>query len=197
MLFGDGTISNNNVFKIAHCMEQEDYLKWKISKLNSFGVRNNGLKTYTSSCGYNTGKTVCYTQLNIVPFIKVLRRVFYRPKKIIGNSKMISRIGTLGLAIWYMDDGHINYRKTNGTVRGFYIKIATCTPKEETQIIIDSILEEFGIKFYMFKEGPGYSLCCGTTEGVKFINIVKKHVSEVPCMMHKIQFDLSKRKRAL
>lgn len=197
MLLGDGTISNNYVFKLSHCIGQEDYLSWKIKLLNNFAIKNNGLKHYVSSAGYNIGKEVCYTQLSIIPFIKVLRRVIYSPKKIIGNRKILNRLDSLGLAIWYMDDGHINYRKTNGKVHGFYIKIATCTPKEETQIIIDYLKEQWNINFYMFKEGPGYSLCCGTKEGIKFIDIVKKYVNQVPSMLHKIQFDLSQRKYAV
>ena len=41
LLLGDGTISNNFVFKLAHCIEQKDYLEWKIKQLNNAGIRNN------------------------------------------------------------------------------------------------------------------------------------------------------------
>lgn len=200
LLLGDGTISNNNVFKLAHCEEQKDYLEWKIKQLNNCGLRNNGLKTYTSSKGFNKGKIVYYTQLNIISFVKVLRRVMYKPKKIIGNRKLLNRLSAREIAIWYMDDGHINYRKTNGKVHGFYIKIATCLPKEELQVIIDYFKEVWNIQFYMFHEGKkdnSYSLCCGTKEGIKFINIVKKYVEQVPSMKHKIEYDLSQRVRTL
>lgn len=201
MLLGDGTIQNNNVFKLAHCEQQQDYLEWKIKQLNEAGIRNCGLKTYISSCGYNKGKTVVYTKLNTIPFIKVLRRVFYRPNKIIANRKLLNRLDAKGIAIWYMDDGHINIRKDkDGRPMGFYIKIATCMPKEDLQIIIDFFLEEWGVKFYMFHEGKkenSYSLCCGTKEGIKFLNIVKPYVSQVPSMMHKITYDLSQRRRPL
>ena len=101
---------------------------------------------------------------------------------------------------YYMDDGHINYRKANGKVHGFYIKIATCIPKEELQIIIDYFKEVWNIEFYMFHEGKkenSYSLCCGTKEGIKFINIVKPYVEQVPSMIHKIQYDLSQRTHAV
>ena len=81
LLLGDGTISNNNVFKLSHCEKQRDYLEWKIEQLKNAGLRNNGLKEYISVKGYNIGKKVYYTQLNIVPFIKVLRRVFYKHYK--------------------------------------------------------------------------------------------------------------------
>lgn len=200
LLLGDGTISNNNVFKLSHCKEQRDYLEWKIEQLKNVGLRNNGLKEYISIKGYNIGKKVYYTQLNIIPFIKVLRRVFYKPYKKLGNRKLLNRLDAKGIAIWYMDDGHINYRKTNGKVHGFYIKIATCIPKEELQIIIDYFKEVWDIEFYMFHEGKkenSYSLCCGTKEGIKFINIVKPYVEQVPSMIHKIQYDLSQRTHAV
>lgn len=201
MLLGDGTISSNGVYKLSHCVNQTDYLQWKIKLLNNHGIKNNGLKTYTSSCGYNKNSIVIYTQLNIIPFIKVLRRVFYKPTKVITNRKLLNRLNALGVAIWYMDDGHINIRKDkNGRQMGFYIKISTCLPKEELQIIIDYFKEVWNVKFYMFHEGKqkdSYSLCCGTKEGLKFIKIVEPYVSQVPSMMHKITYDLSQRRRPL
>ena len=200
MLLGDGTISNNNVFKIAHAESQKDYLEWKIKQLNNCGIRNNGIKSYIKTRGYNIGVPVYYTQLNIIPFIKVLRRVCYKDKKIIGNRKLLNRLSPKEIAIWYMDDGHINIRKDKGRPCGFYIRISTCEPKEEVQIIIDYFKEVWDIHFYMFHEGKkedSYSLCCGTKEGLKFIELVKPYVSEVPSMMHKITYDLTQRRRSL
>lgn len=201
LLLGDGTICNNNVFKLAHAEQQKDYLEWKIKQLNDAGIRNNGLKTYVKTCGYNTEVNVYYTQLNIIPFIKVLRRIFYKPKKVLGNRKLLNRLDARGIAIWYMDDGHINIRKDkDGRPMGFYIKIATCLPKNELQIIIDYFKEVWDVNFYMFHEGKkedSFSLCCGTKEGLKFINIIKKYVLQVPSMVHKIQYDLSQRRRPL
>ena len=200
MLLGDGTISNNNVFKIAHSESQKDYLEWKVKQLKEAGIRNNGIKSYIKIKGYNVGVPVYYTQLNIIPFIKVLRKIVYKNKKVLGNRKLLNRLDAKGIAIWYMDDGHINIRKDKGRPCGFYIKISTCEPKQEVQIIIDFFKEQWDINFYMFHEGKkedSYSLCCGTKEGLKFIDIVKPYVSQVPSMIHKITYDLSQRKRNL
>ena len=201
LLLGDGTVCSNNVFKLAHAEQQKDYLEWKIKQLNDAGIRNNGLKSYIKTRGYNIGVNVYYTQLNIIPFIKVLRRIFYKPKKVLGNRKLLNRLDARGIAIWYMDDGHINIRKDkDGRPMGFYIKIATCLPKDELQVIIDYFKEVQNINFYMFHEGKkedSFSLCCGTKEGLKFINIIKKYVLQVPSMAHKIQYDLSQRRRPL
>ena len=96
MLLGDGTISNNNVFKIAHSESQKDYLEWKVKQLKEAGIRNNGIKSYIKTKGYTIGVPVYYTQLNIIPFIKVLRKVFYKEKKILGNRKLLNRLDAKG-----------------------------------------------------------------------------------------------------
>lgn len=198
LLLGDGTISNNYVFKLSHCEQQRDYLEWKIKLLGNNGIRANGVKEYISTCGYNSGKKVLYTQLSIIPFIKVLRRVFYRPKKILGNRKLLNRLSAQEIAIWYMDDGCINIRKSKNKIHGFYIRIATCLPEKELQVIIDYFKEVWNISFYKISEGKGtYSLCCGTKEGIKFINIVKPYVQQVPSMIHKIQYNLSQRTKPI
>ena len=195
MLLGDGTISNNYVFKLSHGENQKEYLEWKIKLLNEYGIKNNGLKYYIQKIGYNIGSTVYYSQLSTIPFIKVLRRVIYKPKKEYFNRKILNRLNALGEAIRYMDDGHINIRKTGDKIHGFYIKIATCLSKEQNQIIIDYFKEVWNVSFYQFKEGKEtYSLCCGTQEGVKFIEIIKPYVESCPSMLYKIQYDLSQRK---
>lgn len=198
MLLGDGTISNNYVFKLSHGYKQKEYLEWKINLLNEYGIKNNGLKEYISTCGYNLGSTVYYSQMSVIPFMKVLRRVIYKPIKNYANRKILNRLNPLGIAIWYMDDGCINIRKTNDKIHGFYIKIATCLYKEQNQVIIDYFKEVWDISFYQFKEGkPGkntYSLCCGTQEGVKFIELIKPYVESCPSMLYKIQYDLSQRR---
>lgn len=198
MLLGDGTISNNYVFKLSHGYKQKEYLEWKINLLNEYGIKNNGLKEYISTCGYNLGSIVYYSQMSVIPFIKVLRRIIYKPIKNYANRKILNRLTPLGVAIWYMDDGHINIRKTDDKIHGFYIKIATCLYKEQNQIIIDYFKEVWDISFYQFKEGkPGkntYSLCCGTQEGIKFIELIKPYVESCPSMLYKIQYDLSQRK---
>jgi hypothetical protein len=197
LVIGDGTICNNNVLKLSHCIEQEDYLKWKIDLLNKHGLRNSGIKYYVSNRGFNVGKKVCYVQLNVIPFIKLLRKIMYKPVK--SYHKIINRINDCGLAIWYMDDGHINHRKyTDGTHHGFYIRISTCLPKEQCEEIIETIYEKFNVKFYTFHEGrkeDSFSLCCGTQEGRKFLKIVSPFVNQIPSMSYKVLIKCDEEKR--
>lgn len=59
LLIGDGTISNNYVFKLSHAIEQKEFLEWKVRLATSIGFKLNGVKEYISTCGYNTGKKLC------------------------------------------------------------------------------------------------------------------------------------------
>lgn len=125
LLLGDGTISSNCVFKLSHSEAQREYLEWKVGLLDVHGIKNNGVKEYISSCGYNTGKKVLYSQMSLNPTIKALRRTVYTPKKHI-TRKLLNWITPLGLAIWYMDDGciNVNTSKQRSSIQ-HTIKIAT------------------------------------------------------------------------
>ena len=196
LLLGDGTISNNNVFKLSHCEKQRDYLEWKIEQLKNAGLRNNGLKEYISVKGYNIGKKVYYTQLNIVPFIKVLRRVFYKPYKKLGNRKLLNRLDAKGIAIWYMDDGHINVNtsKQRSSIQ-HTIKIATCVDESTVEVIIQYFLDVWNIKFRKFPEGKNtFSIASSSEEDYsKFVNLIKPFVEQVPSMLYKIRDNFTKK----
>lgn len=190
MLLGDGTISNNYVYKLAHCAAQKEYLEWKIALLKNHGIKTNGLKSYIKTQGYTIDVPVYYTQCSIIPFIKVLRRVFYKPKKNYGNRKLLNRLDAQGLAIWYMDDGHLNIQATSKTYDKMYLKISLCESPEIVQTVIDYFKEEWDISFYRFSEGKKtYSICCGTKEAKKFIQIIKPIVQQIPSMLYKINWE--------
>ena len=193
MLLGDGSINSVNGFRMTHCEKQKDFLQWKVNQLNQYGIRNNGVQSYVSTKGYKVGETYYYTRLYVNPFIKVLRRVYYKTQhKNIANRQMLNRLDARGLAIWFMDDGCLNHRKDFS----LYARIATCMSKADNQILIDYFEEVWGVKFYTISEGKGtYSLCCGTANAIKFIDIIKPYVLEVPGMAYKVTYDISGRKR--
>lgn len=200
MLIGDGTISNNNIFKISHSYKQRDYIEWKQKQLKESAIRSTEIKSYISNSGYNKGCEVIYINLKTITFIKLLRRIVYSEGKKTFSRKLLNRLSAREIAIWYMDDGHINFRKNKGKVCGFYIKISICREIKYVQSIIDYFKEVWNINFYTFHEGKSidsYSLCCGTKEGIKFIEIVKPYVEQIPSMEYKIKYDLSQRKHSI
>lgn len=208
ILLGDGTIckgSTNCFMKIHQGRKQKEYTEWKAKKLDEFGISNSGVCEYFMKTNFTKGEKwpsyVCRIKAN--PFINVLRRVIYKPEGKIFTRKLLNRVDALGLAIWYMDDGSLNFKKhtlINGEkkIHGLFLRISTCLPKDIAQVYIDWLREEWNVNFYMVHEGKrkdSYSLCCGTNEAIKFINIIKKYVEEVPSMKYKIEYDLSHRLR--
>lgn len=189
LLLGDGTISNNYVFKLCHAKEQEEYLNWKIQLLNKYKLKNNGLKTYKSTCGYNTGKEVIYSQLSINPTIKALRRSVYIPQKTI-TRKMLDWLNPLGLAIWYMDDGFLNINSSNQRSSVQHtVKITTCVNQDAANIMINYFNQVWQISFRAWEERPGmFSLATRSElDTIKFLKIVKPYIIQVPSLLYKIR----------
>lgn len=194
LLIGDGTISSNYVFKLSHSIEQREYLEWKVSLLNKLGIKNNGIKEYISSCGYNTGKGVLYSQMSVIPTIKALRRTVYIPKKTF-TRRLLNWLTPLGIAIWYMDDGHINVNtsKQRSSIQ-HTIKIATCVDENTIEMIIQYFQEVWNVKFRKFSEGKGtFSIASSSEDDCKkFIDIVKPYIEQVPSMLYKIRDNFTK-----
>ena len=194
MLLGDGTISSNYVFKLSHSDKQHEFLEWKVKLLNNLGIKNNGIKEYISSCGYNTGKKVLYSQLSIIPTIKALRRVVYTPKKTI-TRKLLNWLTAQGVAIWFMDDGciNVNTSKQRSSIQ-HTIKIATCVDESTVNMIIEYFKEVWNIKFRPFKEGKKtFSIATSCEEDCyNFIKIVKPYIEQVPSLLYKIRDNYTK-----
>ena len=194
LLIGDGTISSNYVFKLSHSTLQREYLEWKVNLLNTYGIKNNGVKEYISKCGYNTGREVLYSQMSLIPTIKALRRSIYVPKKTI-TRKLLEWLNPLGLAIWYMDDGciNVNTSKQRSSIQ-HTIKIATCADEATIKTIISYFDEVWDIHFRPFKEGRStYSIVSSSElDCEKFIKIVKPYIEQVPSFLYKIRKDFTK-----
>ena len=194
LLLGDGTISSNYVFKLSHSEAQREFLEWKIDLLNKFGFKNNGVKEYISTCGYNKGNKVLYSQMSLNPTIKALRRTVYTPKELI-TRRLLNWLTPIGLAIWYMDDGciNVNTSKQRSSIQ-HTIKIATCVDLDTAQVIIDYFKEVWDVQFRPFKEGKGtYSIASSTeSDCAAFIQIIRPYIQQVPSLLYKIRDNFTK-----
>ena len=194
LLLGDGTISSNYVFKLSHSEAQREFLEWKIDLLNKFGFKNNGVKEYISTCGYNKGNKVLYSQMSLNPTIKALRRTVYTPKKHI-TRRLLNWLTPIGLAIWYMDDGciNVNTSKQRSSIQ-HTIKIATCVDLDTAQVVIDYFKKVWDVQFRPFKEGKGtYSIASSTeSDCAAFIQIIRPYIEQVPSLLYKIRDNFTK-----
>lgn len=74
-------------------------------------------------------------------FMKMFRRILYKPNKRIAQRKLLNRLTPLGLAIWYMDDGGLSQKKRNGVIYANELMLNTWLQKDDNQIIIDYFKE--------------------------------------------------------
>jgi hypothetical protein len=192
LLIGDGTISSNYVFKLSHSTHRREFLEWKINLLNTLGIKNNGIKEYVSKTGYNEGKQVLYSQMSINPTIKALRRTVYIPKKTLSR-KLLNWLTPLGLAIWYMDDGHINVNTSSQRSSIQHtIKIATCVDENTANMILQYFKEVWSITFRLFKEGKNTFSIASSSEAdcENFIKLIKPYI--IPSLLYKIRKNFTK-----
>ena len=181
MLLGDGCISKTGTFELTHCAKQKEYIeyKWKLLKNNGINVRECRLINNNGYDGYRFWSTSYM-------FMKMFRRILYKPNKRIAQRKLLNRLTPLGLAIWYMDDGGLSQKKRNGVIYANELMLNTGLQKDDNQIIIDYFKEVWNIKFNQYKNKGVYRLACGTKEARKFIAIVKPYVEQVQCMKYKL-----------
>lgn len=199
MTIGDGTIMRGKYgcsMKLEQGRNQEEYLRWKIKKLDEFGIKHSDIKVSYNKTNYTHGEYWATYRIYIkhITFIEVLRKVIYTPIGKALSRKLLNRLTPLGLAIWYMDDGGLNHKKKTNlkgqrVIYSTALRLSVCTTSTEViQSYIDYFREVWNINFYTFKEGKNrdkYSLMCGTKEARKFLDIVGKYVSEVKGMEYK------------
>ena len=181
MSLGDGTINSNGYLAMRHCLVQKEYIEWKQKQLNSVGIRTTDCY-YVDNGGYGSYELRTYNH----NFLKLYRKIIYKPQKTVSR-KLLDKLDAKGIAIWYMDDGSISWRKNKqGVPKSNILTICTCTTKEQNQIIIDYFSEVWNVRFGQRKMGNQFALVCSTGEARKFIDIVSPTVSEVECMKYKL-----------
>lgn len=183
MALGDGTLNANGYLSIRHSIKQKEYLEWKRKILKENGIAVSEIY-YVNNNGYGgyEFRTKSYD------FIRVWRRRLYKPSKKIYQKSILNSIESLGLYIWYLDDGSLTKKKENNQVVANILYLNIQVEQNQNQIIIDWFFEKFHIKFYQNKDHKYYRLLCGTKEARKFLSIISKYKNEVPSMIYK--FDI-------
>jgi hypothetical protein len=174
LALGDGHISKTSFspfLRIEHSEAQLEYLEWKRNLLPPKwrGEIKERKKSYIYKDKESTLLSY-YFRTPSIKQLKLLRRVLYgkdRNMKII-TPKMLERIGTQGIMIWYMDDGNLHDR---GVGRGYQLRIYTFQSQEDNQKLIDYFKEKYSVGFYQCKRGSKFILECGSLNTKTFLSI--------------------------
>lgn len=200
MVLGDGCLKLKRggyvELTLSHCEAQLGYLEHKRDKLHSIlGGRKPRIhkRTYKLK-GYSKLHTE-YRFGRQHRYLKLLRRLIYPEGTKVISKRILSMLNEQALAFWYMDDGGITVNMNKaGDISSFELRIATHCSKLEADDILGYFSDTWGIraKARLLKKSGKYIMCFNTTEGHKFIKIIKPYI--IPSMMYKI--DVSTKTRA-
>lgn len=181
-LLGDGSFcyynknKKNCYISIAHCMKQFEYLDYKKSILDNYGL---GTPIKVSSHKDKRFKSAMYVECReksrLHPIFTDIRDKYYDisgHKRV--NRDFVKDIDALGLAIWYMDDGYVTKNSCIFSSCSFTI--------EEQRILADILLEKFDLHFNLGKHDN--SMYLQARDFPKFVNIIKPHI--IPSMQYKL-----------
>lgn len=107
-LIGDGNLciankSNHPYYREAHCIKQKSYAKFKINILRKyFNIKEEERK---SQFGY---PSFIFRTSNDKRLHDIYDKLYINGKKTI-TIEYLNQLNTIGLAVWYMDDGSVNF----------------------------------------------------------------------------------------
>ena len=162
----------------GHGLLQRPYPEWKatfIKRLNPVISKVISKKTKKEECMLRTGTFVS---------LENIRKEYYLEQKTISRN-ILDKLDTLGLCIWYLDDGYL-------CDQGRGIRLSTCCFSiPEHEIMIQYFREKWKLTckiewtaFYEATQTRYPYLKFLTSESYKMIDIIKDHV--IPSMDYKI-----------
>lgn len=180
-LLGDGSFikasssSSSYCMSIAHKTEQYNYLEYKFSILNNYGLVNNiCARTYNDYRFINPSYTEYRVKTRNNPLFTYIRNNAYADNKKFINLDIIEDMDALGLAIWYMDDGYVTKSSC---------AFSTCSfVTSSQQRLADFLLGRFGLHFTVGNNAN--SLYLISTDFNKFKEIVSPYI--IPSMQYKL-----------
>lgn len=171
---------------IAHAERQREYLVFKRD------ILQNLFRGYTLSVKAfdNNGYPGVNLSTRKHPKLRAIHKWFYPSGKKYFSRRILNYLTPLGLAIWYMDDGCMSYKKRDGKIHGREIILNTYVSYSETRTIQIYFKEVWNLEWRINSERRGHRLEMGTREAIKFFSIIRPYV--IPSMNYKIDFRYEK-----
>lgn len=190
---GDGHVQkirkskNKSNLDIAHHYKHKDYVDWKKELLDNIGIDSSVMiKNRSGNLQYRVT-----TKSYII--IDSIRRKLYIPKKQF-NKKYCYNLDDLSLALLWMDDGCLTKQKHINKLGQQYIYLCATISTEgfnykSQENILFWLKYKFDIDAYIGKSRENYRICLNRNNTYKLIDVVKKHVIQIPSMLYKINTD--------
>jgi len=186
MVLGDGSLalsgrSINAHMDFAQCAKQRDYAVWKsnlLEKLTSVRVTD----------GFSSVKGKDYSKVRVITkthptYTHLWKRFYHNGRKTVDHFLM-NCLTPLGLAIWYMDDGHLKNHEDYLTP----ILETNCFNVAEHEIMTKSLADKFHLEFRANHLNAKYlMLRLRRKDRERFFDIIREFIH--PSMEYKIRDD--------
>ena len=176
-VLGDAWIERGS-FRFKQSKEKKNYVWWMYNELKSL------CRSYPRQ-GWN--EQVSFQTL-MHPEIGKMRNLFYpEGRKRIPDEIIHVLKDPISLAIWFMDDGTLDYR-----VKDHYaFRIATYSfSKKENELLAETLSKNFGVAATVqqskMRDKIYYRLHIGEEGRDKFVNIVAPYIHLHSCFEHKL-----------
>jgi len=185
-LLGDACIKGKGkktaYLSISHTYKQKEYVEWLHRELKS--ICPSEPQNYTSKGKYIT---ITLNSESREDFRKIKNSI-YTPKKHT-NKQNFGDLDLVGLAVWYMDDGTLQYINASKAIVSFATNSFT---QEENYILSEILYENFGlyseVKPFNKKSGIQYNLLISDRSFDDFVSIISPYI--IPSMKYKLPCDL-------
>lgn len=173
MLLGDAYLTKTGCLGIGHSIKQKDYLLYKKDRLKYFFTFS-----YTERyCGENKQYLECFIRSNITPYLKLMRKIWYKPNKVL-SKKMVYKISEEGLAYWYLDDGSLLFQRDKEKKiesRKGYLNTQGFS-YEENVLLQEVLKNKFDINTKIHKDGKYFRLYLNSNELRKLLKIISPYI---------------------
>ncbi|MGH2829621.1 MAG: recombinase RecA [Actinomycetota bacterium] len=111
-------------FRMGHGAAQRDYLEWKASLFSNIPMSRS-----TNERG------AVFVDLTPLSELSELQRVVYVSKQKVLDEQYLKQLTPLSLAIWFMDDGHLDIRNEQGTSARIQICVQAMSPETRERLV--------------------------------------------------------------
>lgn len=199
MALGDGSIKRgknavNYNISCTHNIKQYDYMIWKMELLKENFQKNYWVSEKKSKINIQDGYKrkdsyrMFVATLGTHTLTTSIYKEMYNNRVKVVTKEILEQLTPLGIAIWYMDDGNLAYKRNkDGSIcsREVTLHIQGFDYKSQ-QNIITYFRNTYDIDCRLHKSRDKYKLWMNTTNSIKFLKIIAKYVNEVECMRYKI-----------
>jgi len=152
---------------------QREYLNWKFENLNGLSLK------FSKYVDKKKDKEYCVMWSRTSSKLNIFYNEFYKSQKKQLSENILNNLESLGLAIWYCDDGSYDFDNRQVTLH------TESFMEEGNELLKDWFLNTIGFKGNLKKVRKKYfCLRFNVESSDKFLALIKSDVMSMPSVMH-------------